>query len=85
MRFWILMDSSQIPWNDLLDSAEYKESTRNRWGRVKTSNKHIYVYEDDEWTVRGCFETAQNDTDPIQWTLHNNKYVLPLLLVSFLY
>jgi hypothetical protein len=45
-------------------------------------NKRIFVYEDEDWIVKGRFETAQHDTDPIQWTVHENKYVLPLLLVS---
>ena len=31
------MDSSWIPRNGLLESVEYEDSMRNRWGRVKTS------------------------------------------------
>ena len=44
------MDSSWIPRNGLLESAEYEDSTRNRWGRVKTSlvGRHQEVADDDD-------------------------------------
>ena len=48
------------------------------------NNQQIFVYEDDDWMVKGRFETAKDDVEPIQWTVQDNKYILPILLVSFI-
>ena len=42
----------------------------------------IHTYEQNEWTIKGKYETAIEDDEDILWTKINKEYVLPMWLVS---
>ena len=46
-------------------------------------NRHVFVYEDDMWTVKGRYEHALENDDEVSWTYENGQDVLRFLLVSF--
>jgi hypothetical protein len=42
----------------------------------------IHTYEQNEWTIKGKYETAVEDDEDILWMKINKEYVLPMWLVS---
>jgi len=44
----------------------------------------IHTYEQNEWTIKGKYETAVEDDEDISWMKINKEYVLPMWLVSYL-
>ena len=46
------------------------------------SNVRIHTYEENEWNIRGRYETALEDDEDISWTIIDRTRVLPLWLVS---
>ena len=48
-------------------------------------NAWIFVYEDGLWNIKGRYSTAIDDEDPVEWSLINGDYVLPISIVSILY
>ena len=44
----------------------------------------IHTYEQNEWTIKGKYETAVEDDEDILWMKINKEYVLPMWLVSYL-
>ncbi|KAK2465051.1 hypothetical protein APHAL10511_003127, partial [Amanita phalloides] len=47
---------------------------------VKKKNKRIFVYEEGDWSVKGCFQTALEDNDPIFWEKESGEYSLCVAL-----
>ena len=45
-------------------------------------NKRVYVYEEGEWNVKGCFQAALEDNDDISWGNENGEYNLLIAIVS---
>ena len=43
----------------------------------------IHTYEQNEWTIKGKYETAVEDDEDISWMKINKEYVLPMWLVSY--
>jgi hypothetical protein len=39
-------------------------------------NHHVFVYEDDMWTVKGMYERALENDDDVSWTYENGQDVL---------
>ncbi|KAF8812905.1 hypothetical protein BYT27DRAFT_7085865, partial [Phlegmacium glaucopus] len=46
------------------------------------SNIHIYTFEENEWNIKGGYETAVEDDDDIRWMVIGKGNVLPIWLVS---
>jgi len=44
----------------------------------------IHTYEQNEWTIKGKYDTAVEDDDEIFWMKINKDHVLPMWLVSVL-
>jgi Txe/YoeB family toxin of Txe-Axe toxin-antitoxin module len=42
----------------------------------------IHTYEQNEWTIRGKYETVVEDDEDIFWMKINKEHVLPMWLVS---
>jgi hypothetical protein len=42
----------------------------------------IHTYEQNEWTVKGKYDTAVEDDEEIFWMRINKDHVLPMWLVS---
>ena len=42
----------------------------------------IHTYEQNEWTIKGKYDTAVEDDEEILWMKINKDYVLPMWLVS---
>ncbi len=42
----------------------------------------IHTYKQNEWTIKGKYETAVEDDENISWMKINKEYVLPMWLVS---
>ena len=48
-------------------------------------NQHIFVYDDDEWMIKGRYQmTLENDED-ITWTYENGQALARILIVSSLF
>jgi len=45
-------------------------------------NSQIFVYEDDTWAVKGCYENALEDNDDAMWTFDEGQGVLCVIIVS---
>jgi len=45
-------------------------------------NQRVFVYEDNEWTVKGRYETALEDDEDAIWTYENGGDLLRFLIVS---
>ena len=43
---------------------------------------HIHTYEQNEWTIKGKFDTAVDNDEEIVWMKINKEFVLPMWLVS---
>ena len=41
-------------------------------------NQHIFVYDDDEWMIKGRYQTAFEDNEDITWTYENGQDILTL-------
>ena len=48
------------------------------------SSMRIHTYEQNEWTIKGKYDTAVEDDDEIFWMKINKDHVLPMWLVSVL-
>jgi hypothetical protein len=46
------------------------------------SNVRIHTYEENDWNIKGKYETALEDDDEVTWMTINRNYVLPMWLVS---
>jgi hypothetical protein len=46
-------------------------------------NQHIYIYEDDVWSIKGRYAMAIEQNDKVEWVFHKKGYVLPLRIVCF--
>ncbi len=42
----------------------------------------IHTYEQNEWTIKGKYDTAVEDDEEIIWIKINKEHVLPMWLVS---
>jgi hypothetical protein len=52
---------------------------------LSEKNQRIYVFEDDDWFVKGSFNVAAEEDDEVFWTCDNKKYSLAILCVSFFF
>ncbi len=50
---------------------------------ISEQNTHVYVYEDNTWSVIGWYETAIKQDEAVDWTVVNQQFSLKLCLVSF--
>jgi hypothetical protein len=46
-------------------------------------NQHVFVYEDNFWTVQGRYEAAIEEDEDINWAVLDHDFTLKLLVVSF--
>ena len=44
----------------------------------------MFVYEDNEWMIKGCYETAVDDDDDVVWSHEDGRELLRFLIVSIL-
>ena len=44
-------------------------------------NKRVFVYEDNLWAVKGCYDAAVEDNDDVEWSVLPDHYRLRLLIV----
>ena len=44
-------------------------------------NQRVFIYEDNLWAVKGCFEVALADNDDVEWSTSQNHFFLRLLIV----
>ena len=44
-------------------------------------NQRVYVYEDDIWSIKGCYEAALYDDDDVEWSILQDQFRLRLLIV----
>ena len=49
--------------------------------KFSDSNQCIFVYKDDMWAMKGCFETALKDDDNAVWTFVDGQDILWVLVV----
>jgi len=48
-------------------------------------NQRVFVYEDNEWMIKGRYETALGDADDdVMWTHEDGQELLRFLIVSIL-
>ena len=45
-------------------------------------NSRIFIYKDDTWAVKGCYQDALEDNDDMMWTFDGGYDKLYLLIVS---
>jgi hypothetical protein len=48
-------------------------------------NRRVYVWDDDVWAVKGRYETALMDDDPVAWDEQGGRLVLRIAAVRHLY
>ena len=46
-------------------------------------NQRIFVYDDDEWMIKGRYETAVEDNEDLTWTYENGQDLVRILIVKF--
>jgi hypothetical protein len=46
------------------------------------SNMRIHIYEENDWNIKGKYETALEDDEEVTWMKIDRNYVLPIWLVS---
>jgi len=46
-------------------------------------NRRLYVWDDDVWAVKGRYETALNEDDPVAWEEQHGKLVLRIAAVRY--
>jgi hypothetical protein len=46
------------------------------------SNMRIHTYEENDWNIKGKYETALEDDEEVTWMKIDRNYVLPIWLVS---
>jgi|SRR6266850_3865755 len=45
------------------------------------TNPSISTFEDNEWNVKGCYETALEFDEDVEWIKKSNEYILPICYV----
>lgn len=51
---------------------------------IAEEKRRIFVLEEGEWSIKGRYENALEDDDPISWVYHEGKYSLTICSVSIL-
>ena len=48
-------------------------------------NLRIFTLDGDAWELKGRYDRATSDNEPVSWKLQNNEYTLSLLCVCYNY
>ncbi|TDL17111.1 hypothetical protein BD410DRAFT_843913 [Rickenella mellea] len=56
------------------------ERIGEKLANVPVNNCQIFVFEEDMWCIKGNYETALYDSDPVPWINEDGKYKLPVYI-----
>ena len=48
---------------------------------ILEQNQRVFVYEDNTWAVKGCYDAAIAENDEIEWSVLQDQFRLRLLIV----